>query len=360
MVAQPFAGGRVEGSHVDAAGPLAAEIGAPVVGEVGELHADGEQRLAHVGKARRAPCRRQLAWAGHRPHEGLRPLPVGLGVEHGGGVEEHPLGHHAAARVPHGGGHDGTRPGHAPHLGDRVRRPWHEMQHQQRQDGIEASVRVRHGAGVADLEVGSGGVRAAARVGDIVGREIQPRDAGRRRPAQDGGGQVAGATAEVEAIAVDRPDEVEEQLGQAAAPAPHLQLVGVAVGGVEARGIAHAVLRMRGRGRWAMMPAVAASGECIARAPGMDPGLRCSWRRPPGPMPTRPCATPSPATSPPWRPATVPPPPPWSPPPALPARSTCATWHSKLHGPQSLPYRRPTSSPSCACATSSPPASSAR
>ena len=90
-------------------------------------------------------------------------------------------------------------------------------------------------------------------MGDIVGREIQARDAGRRRPAQDGGGQVAGATAEVEAIAVDRPDEVEEQLGQAAAPAPHLQLVGVAVGGVKARGIAHAVLRMRGRGRWATM-----------------------------------------------------------------------------------------------------------
>src|SRR5215218_8590463 len=110
------------------------------------------------------------------------------------------------------------------------------MQHQQRQHPVEAGLWEGHRTGVTHLESEMWIAGPTPRIVYVVCGDIKPADPAGGRPAGEREGQAAGAAAKIEdAFRADRADEVEEGLCEPLAPAPHLLLVGIAVGGREGR-----------------------------------------------------------------------------------------------------------------------------
>ena len=108
----------------------------------------------------------------------------------------------------------------------------HEVQHQQRQHAVEAAVGTRQRAGIADFERGAGVAVVPRGMGHIDRRDVDAEQLLHAAALQQRERQTAGAAAHVEhPLAIGHADEIEKRLGEAPAPAPHLQFVAVAIGG---------------------------------------------------------------------------------------------------------------------------------
>jgi hypothetical protein len=95
---------------------------------------------------------------------------------------------------------------------------------------VEGRIGERQGTRVADLEVEARIVILALRVLDIHRREIQAAHAPNLGVPGQTETETPGAAPDIQdALGPDDPGEVDEQRCEAAAPAPHLQLVPVAI-----------------------------------------------------------------------------------------------------------------------------------
>jgi len=115
-----------------------------------------------------------------------------------------------------------------------------EMQHQQRQDAVEALVGIRQRAGVADIESHARITVLASGVFDIDVCEIDALHLLEIEPFDQLEGQPAGAAANVQhGLAIGHADEVEERHGELPAPAAHQHFVAVGVRRLEGGGKGH-------------------------------------------------------------------------------------------------------------------------
>ena len=121
---------------------------------------------------------------------------IDLRVELAGRLPEHPERAHAAAVIPHAGGDDTTRPGHARHLRQPGHRIRHEVHDELGKGGIEPAVREGQLLGGCRLHVDARVARPSGR-NERLGR-VNGRYGRWPQPADELGGEGAGTAADVD------------------------------------------------------------------------------------------------------------------------------------------------------------------
>ena len=177
------------------------------------------------------PDARQIPRAAHGPgirrRSGLAPALI----EHGRRVENHAQGNEPTARIPGGGGNSpaGTRDtAHFAHGKIDLR---NKLQRKHRDGMVEGGVCKRQRASIADLEVQARVAIAAVGMLDVRRGNIQAVHADDLRVLCQAETQIAGAAPDIEhPYRPGDPGKTDEQGRKAPAPAPHLQLVAVAIG----------------------------------------------------------------------------------------------------------------------------------